>query len=135
MTTTTRVSERDATIVLNLVAEWMGQHGCAETYTCPEGRALDEDYFFHTDDDSPCDNAVASPAPTGRDAAYRGLGPELRMDWDWPSSGPTPTVILEGGPDYWAIRCSYWVQQRLDERNVPVFVEPYAAWALCAYVR
>lgn len=131
MTTTTRVSKRDADIVLHLVAEWMGQRGYAASFTCPDGLVLDQQYITHADG-SPCDNAVAGPAPTGRDAAYRGLGPELRMDWDWPST-PTPAVILEGGPYDWAIVCCAWVQDRLDERGIRVFVEPYSGWALCAY--
>jgi hypothetical protein len=129
----TRVSKRNAEIVLKLVAEWMGQHGCAESFKCPEGRELDQ-YISHADDDSPCSNAIASPAPTGEDAAYRGLGPMLRMDWDW-SGTPTPAIILEGGPDDWAIRCSFWVQDRLNERKIPVFVEPYLSFVLCAYPR
>lgn len=132
-TTTRRVSQQHADIVLHLVADWMGQRGYAESYTCPQGRQLDQFWVKHLDDETPCDDAVASAAPTGSRAAYRGLGPELRMDWDWPSSGPTPAVILEGGPYDWAVVCCGWVQDRLDERGIPVFVEPYSGWALCLY--
>ena len=132
-TTTRRVSQRHADIVLRLVAEWMGKRGYAESFTCPQGRDLDQRYITHADDSSDCHDAVASPAPTGPDAAYRGLGPELRMAWDWPSSGSTPAVILEGGPEEWAVVCCGWVQDRLDERGIPVFVEPYSGWALCLY--
>lgn len=131
-TTTRKVSQRNADIVLHLVAEWMGQRGYAESFTCPQGRDLDHFWVTHLDDETPCKDAVASPAPTGSRAAYRGLGPELRMDWDWPST-PTPAVILEGGPYDWAIVCCGWVQDRLNERGIPVFVEPYSGWALCAY--
>lgn len=132
MTTTTRtVSKRNADIVLRLVAEWMGKRGYAESYTCPDGLNLDPDFLTHPDG-SPCDNAIAGPAPTGRDAAYVGMGPELRMDWDWPGR-PTPSVILEGGPEEWAIVCCSWVQDRLYERKIPVFVEPYFSFVLCLY--
>ena len=99
------VTERRATLVLNLCAEWIGKA-----------------------------DGLGGPAPTGWEAAQQGLGPNLNLAWDWPSSGPTPTVLLEGGGHYeWAVECCSWVQAELDKRGEPVFVEPYAGWALCAY--
>ena len=98
------VTERRATLVLNLCAEWIGK-----------AQGLD------------------GPAPTGSEAAWHALGPELNLGWDWPSSGPTPTVLLEGGPYDWACDCCSWVQAQLDARKVPVYVEPYAGYALCIY--
>lgn len=105
--TASKVSKKNAEIVLNLVAEWLGTQGYGDKN--------------------------GGPAPTGRDAAYRGAGPELRMDFDFLGLGETPTVVLEGGPYEWSMECSWWVQQRLDERGVPVWVEPYTSWALSVY--
>ncbi len=54
-------------------------------------------------------------------------GPSLVMDWDWPDSGPTPTILWEGGEYDWAVAWSHVVQ-------VPgVFAEPYAGYALSLY--
>lgn len=69
------------------------------------------------------------PVPTGRDAAYHGIGPELRMEWDWPGK-PTPTILLESSEfDEWAME--------IDTVKVGtvagVFAEPYASYALCLY--
>src|SRR5690606_845934 len=75
-------------------------------------------------------------APTGDDAAYVGQGPALNMEWDWPSSGPTPTILLEGGPYDWAVECSWDVQREIDKSKAhagKVWVEPYAGYALCVY--
>lgn len=103
-TDTPRVAERHAELVLRLVAEWLGPR-----------------------------MGFDGPAPTGRDAAYTASGPMLNMAWDWPSSGPAPTVLLEGGPYDWAADCCADVQQRLDTLGAPVYVEPYSGWALCIY--
>lgn len=73
------------------------------------------------------------PAPTGPDAAYIADGPMLNMEWDWPSSGPTPTILLEGGPYDWAVECCWDVQQEINRKKLPLFVEPYAGYALCIY--
>jgi hypothetical protein len=73
------------------------------------------------------------PAPTGQDAAYHALGPQLVMDWDWPSAGPTPTILLEGGPEEWAISASMNEQIRRDLAKIGVWSEPYASYALCLY--
>ncbi|MEH0110533.1 hypothetical protein V6N00_12555 [Tersicoccus sp. MR15.9] len=72
------------------------------------------------------------PAPTGSDAARSALGPELNMAWDWPNT-PTPTILLEGGPDDWAIRAA--ADETLTTRfaELGVFAEPYASYALCLY--
>ena len=122
-----KVTKAQATEVLNQVAAWMGKHGYG-TPTCPHGKALDDGRFWlHADDATECVGQTFGPAPTGPEAAYHAEGPELRMDWDWPSSGPTPTVILEGGPYDWAYEVSG--QIKVDG----VFVEPYAGWALCIY--
>lgn len=91
---------------LRIVAAWMGRAG-------------------GTDD--------GSPVPTGNDAASRGIGPVLVPEWDWPMSGPTPTVILEGGPYDWAIRVSC-DERIIDEMlEVGVWCEAYASYALCLY--
>jgi|688.fasta_scaffold22638_6 hypothetical protein len=101
----TTVTEPSANLVLQLVAEWLGKA-----------------------------DGMEGPAPTGREAAFQGLGPQLNLGWDWPSSGPTPTVLLEGGGHYeWALDCCSWVQEQLNARKVPVYVEPYAGYALCIY--
>jgi len=124
------VTAKRAALVLDLVAQWLGQHGCGEI-TCKEGRTLTY-ALNHKDDGSTCEAWVLGPAPTGKDAAYRGEGPMLVPDWDWPSQ-PTPTVILEGGPYEWAYDCVFDVQAALDAKRVPVRVEPYACYALCIY--
>lgn len=72
------------------------------------------------------------PVPTGPEAARRALGPELVMDWDWPGR-PTPSVLLEGGPDSWAIEAAYDTSIRQRAEELGVFLEPYAAYALCIY--
>lgn len=98
------VTTAHAEYVLNLVADWMGENG------------------------------LKKPVPTGRDAANSAQGPVLNMEWDWPSSGPTPTVILEGFPGaYWAVECCAAVQDAIDAAGKPLFVEPYSGWALCIY--
>jgi hypothetical protein len=71
------------------------------------------------------------PAPTGEAAANVALGPMLNPEWDWPSSGPTPTILLEGGPTDWAYDAGFDLADAL--REVGVFAEPYAAYALCLY--
>ena len=119
------VTTKRAELVLSLVAEWMTKHGMG-TMVCPEGRDLTYS-GRHADDKSECDWQIG-PCPTGPDAAYRGLGPELNMDWDG-----TPTILLEGGPEYWSSECCFWVQERLDAARVPLFVEPYASYALSIY--
>lgn len=89
---------------LAIVAEWMGTKGYGDEY--------------------------GGPAPTGPEAAFYGTGPELREGWTWPST-PTDTIILEGGPYDWAIDVSW---ERADEfKDIGLYVEPYAGYALCLY--
>jgi hypothetical protein len=128
-TTTQKVTQKQAEAVLTAVAEWLGKKGYGD-FACKEGRELNY-VVNHVDDGTPCDNYKTLPAPTGRDAAYRGLGPELRMDFEpwWPGS-KHPAVILEGGPDEWAIVACYEVQQALDKKGVKVFVEPATSFIL-----
>lgn len=126
----TTVTTQQAETVLALVAEWLGRKGLGTPH-CPEGRALD-DYVQHTDDGSPCLTATFGPAPTGKDAAWNALGPQLVMDWDW-SGTPTPTILLEGGPYEWAYDCSFWVQEQLHTMGLRLYVEPYACYALSIY--
>lgn len=71
------------------------------------------------------------PAPTGPEAARIAAGPMLNSTWDWPSSGPTPTILLEGGPYDWAICVSDELAEKF--AAIGVFAEPYAGWALCLY--
>jgi hypothetical protein len=73
------------------------------------------------------------PAPTGPDASARALGPNLAPDWDWPSSGPTPTLLLEGGPFDWAVDASLDDDLVGELKKIGVFAEPYAGYALCLY--
>ncbi len=76
MTTTTRVTERNAEIVLALVADWMGDHG------------------------------MSKPVPTGSAAAYSGLGPMLIMDWDWPCTPTPTVILEGGPYDWAADCCA-----------------------------
>lgn len=82
-----------------------------------------------------------SPAPTGAHAAMHALGPELVMDWQGTftalgqvhSSDPHPTILLEGGPYDWAVEASFDDQVIADMRQLGLFAEPYAGYALCLY--
>lgn len=71
------------------------------------------------------------PVEISREAAHRGAGVQLIRDWDWPSNGPTPTLILEGGPEDWAIRAACELRHQF--AGIGVFAEPYASYALCLY--
>jgi len=124
-----KVTKKQAEAVLTAVAEWMGTKGYG-TPICPDGKPLSGIAGMQHPDGTWCEGCKFGPAPTGPNAAYRGEGPELRMDWDWANA---PSVILEGGPDEWAIACSFAVQQAMDAKKVPVYVEPYASWALSIY--
>ena len=73
------------------------------------------------------------PAPTGKQAAYTAAGPMLNPAWDWPSSGPTPTILLEGGPYDWAVEVSMDEEVIAKALSYGVFIEPYAGYALCLY--
>lgn len=101
---TRKVTKTQAEFVLAKVAEWLGPR-----------------------------MGYDGPAPTGSGPAYLAEGPELNMGWDWPSGGPTPTILLEGGPYDWAVECSWEVQQEIDKAGKSVWVEPYAGYALCIY--
>lgn len=126
-----KVTKKQAEAVLQEVAVWLGRKGLG-VVTCNEGRDLNY-VENHIDDGTPCTDISVGPAPTGKEAAYRGEGPELRMDFQpyWEGgSGEYPAVILEGGPHDWTVVCSYEVQQALDAKGVKVFVEPATGWAL-----
>ena len=76
------------------------------------------------------------PMPTGKDAAYRGLGPELVRDFDGCLfyQPPTPAIILEGLPGAdWAIMAAndegLWA--RLGD--IGVWVEPVNGVVLNVY--
>lgn len=71
------------------------------------------------------------PAPTGREAANTGQGPQLIRDWDWPSAGETPSIILEGGPYDWAIEAGAQLLAAMNELGI--HCEPYSGYALCLY--
>lgn len=73
------------------------------------------------------------PAPTGPEASNSGTGPNLVPEWDWPSSGPTPTILLEGGPEDWALRVTWDEKVKAKFDALGVFAEPYASYALCLH--
>lgn len=73
------------------------------------------------------------PAPTGDEAAAHAEGPVLVPEWDWPSGGPTPTIILEGGPYDWAVEVAGDEAVLAKTRAAGLFIEPYAGYALCLY--
>jgi len=101
-----KVTKDQAEFVLEEVAAWLGDKG-------------------HMDE-------FGGSVPTGRDAAYRGIGPELRMDFDWADA---PTVLLESAsaPEAWAVRCSGAIQREIDAKGLPIVVEPYVSFALSIY--
>jgi len=99
-----KATEDHAMQVLQLVAAWLGKKGMTED---------------------------GSPAPTGNDAACSATGPMLNMEWDWPSDGPTPTILLEGGPYDWAIEICDDIRDAVSQINPGLWVEPYAGYALC----
>lgn len=117
-----KVSPAKQKKALALVAEWMATKGygtaCGVCADCVAGKS----YLC---------GGPYGPAPTGEQAAYEGLGPMLNPEWDWPSGGPTPTIILEGGPDEWA----YYAGEALAEKfkALGIWSEPYASYALCLY--
>lgn len=137
MTTKTKqVTQKQAEAVLQKVAQWLGKRGYGQMFDHPVPGATDvgDDQWF------------LNVAPTGPDAAYSGTGPMLKMDWDWPVGGPTPTILLEGGPYDWAIDFAAGgggTDQEFPEYGVKVpetpplprgvRVEPYAGYALCIY--
>jgi len=126
-----KISKTKAELALAAVAKWLGEKkGMWETATCPHSNACATnkvgDWPAHKDG-SMCPKPKFGPAPTGSDAAQHALGPELVMDWSWPSE-PTPTILLEGGPYDWAIEAAYAVKMPHG-----VFAEPYAGYALCLY--
>jgi hypothetical protein len=104
-----KVTQRQAEAALNEVAKWLGSRGLGQELA---------------------DGSILSVAPTGPDAAYRGLGPELVMEWGWLDE-PAPAIILEGGPYDWAVECSWEITCALKALNIPVWCEPYSGWALC----
>src|SRR4051812_18961646 len=104
MSTTKKITRNQAFKALQIVAGWLGPR------------------MGH---DGPC--------PTGNDAARHAEGPTVNMEWDWPSAGPTPTILLEGGPDDWAIDASMDEQIRKDLDKIGIWSEAYAGYALCLY--
>lgn len=142
-----KVTKKQAESVLAAVAEWMQTKGYGSVTACGscEGCTSTETRFViarqryghedpatvcdHCDPLMYCDKPKFGPAPTGEEAAARGLGPVLRMDFDWIGL-PGPAVILEGGPYDWAISCSFEVQEKVGSA---VFVEPITSWALGIY--
>lgn len=121
-----KVTKRQQEKALKVVAEWMGQHGWGEPKGCGACEHCREDNALY------CENVTFGPAPTGEFAARNGLGPQLISDWDWPGK-PTPTIILEGGPEDWAIRVAGETETVAAFRAAGVFAEPYASYALCLY--
>ena len=125
--TNTTITRSQAEAVLASVVEWMGGNGWG-TPICPDGHTLGGISGFTHPDGTFCDTREFGPAPTGQAAADDARGPVLVMDYDG-----TPTIILEGGPEDWAIRCTFDVQAHMDALGAKVFVEPLASYALCIY--
>lgn len=100
----TELTKRQLDIALELVAAWLGPR-----------------------------MGYDGPAPTGAVAAMNALGPQLVPDWDWPTGGPTPTILLEGGPYDWAVDVSLDDEVYRQMGALGVFAEPYAGYALCLY--
>lgn len=126
-----KVTQKQAEFVLQEVAKWLGNKGMGEP-SCPEGKELGR-YFEHVEDNSPCLDCKFGPAPTGPEAAYKGIGPELQMNFEgWWSGHTYPAVILESGyaPDDWAVACVDHVQKAADAKEMNIFVEPATGWAL-----
>lgn len=125
-----KLSEAKARLALDAVAAWMGRNGYG---VIRDAAGNEVDVLAALDDTGNWREGVKiGPAPTGPEAAFKGLGPELRMDWDWPASAGgsgVPTVILEGGPGDWAYR----VSGEVDFAALGIFAEPYASYALCLY--
>jgi hypothetical protein len=71
-------------------------------------------------------------APTGKDAAYQGRGPELLPDYEgvWTAIPPTPTIMLEGGPEDWAIHAAADEVVRDTLRKAGLWAEPLTSYAL-----
>jgi hypothetical protein len=131
MTTKTRkVTKAQATKVLNAVAAYLGRKGLGVAI-CPQG--LDVDWLLNHPDGSPCDTPTFTPAPTGDEAAHKGLGPMLNMAYEGWNGPPRPAIILEGGPYDWPVEGSYKIQQALDAAGVNVFVEPINGYSLGIY--
>lgn len=86
--------------------------------------------------------AVGQDIPTGKEAHYRGEGPELVLDWrpmTWYADqadptfyDPNPTILWEGAEPPLSDYC-YEVQKILDERGIKVFVEPFFSYAVVLY--
>ena len=71
---------------------------------------------------------TVEPAPTGREAAWNGVGPVLFKAWDFPRN-PGPAIVMEGDD---------WTRAFLDAhsdtlQDIGIFAEPYNDWALCLY--
>jgi hypothetical protein len=80
------------------------------------------------------DMGYDGPAPTGEQAYRTGQGPVLVRDWEptW-SGGPRPTLLLEGGPEEWAVRVAADRALCTDLHHIGVRPEPQAGYALCLY--
>lgn len=73
------------------------------------------------------------PAPVGEKFAHRGAGPMLVPDYEglWYPQDPTPALILEGGPEDWAVYAAAECQKDLNDMGV--FAEPLASFILQFY--
>lgn len=66
-------------------------------------------------------------------------GPELRKDWDFLGTGPTPyAIVWEGGPYDWAMLATGGGRGEFGFEVEPVkvdgvFLEPITGWALGVY--
>ncbi len=69
-------------------------------------------------------------APTGVDAYMQGRGPLLNPEWQGWSTPAWPTILLEGGPEEWAVHAVNDPMLRAALRSHGLWAEPATHYAL-----